>query len=51
MRPGEIYIVAGKDGLGWDVLPRKLKQVQGWVEDWEAIDGKVTSRWEMGDLF
>lgn len=45
----EINIVAGKDGLDWDALLGKLKQVQGWVENWEVVDGRVTSRWEMGD--
>lgn len=49
VKPVEIGIVAGRKGLDSEVLPSKLKKVQGWVENWEEMDGKVSSRWEMGN--
>lgn len=43
-----IKISARKEGLNWDALPHKLKQVKGWVENWNTINSTVSLKWDDG---
>lgn len=45
-----IKISAGKEGLRWEALPRRLDLVRDSVNNWSRLGGTVTSRWGGGEL-